>query len=77
MSTLVFVQVIVALATIDKGLEVGFFVMNILLVLYIFVVWAFVGLLLGFHLFLSANNTTTNEFCKDSWDKISGNPFSK
>lgn len=77
MSTFVFVQVIIALATIDLGIEVGFFVMNILLVLYIFLAWAFVGALLGFHIFLSAKNTTTNEFCKDSWESISGNPFSK
>ena len=33
--------------------------------------------LLFFHIYLGSNNTTTNEFCKDRWKNISGNPFSK
>ena len=37
----------------------------------------FVYVLLFFHIYLGAVNTTTNEFCKDKWKIISGNPFSK
>lgn len=38
---------------------------------------SFVWLLLGVHIYLSSTNTTTNEYCKKSWQGISGNPFSK
>lgn len=37
----------------------------------------FVWLMLGVHLFLSAGNVTTNEYCKKNWDVRSGNPFKK
>ena len=57
--------------------QVGFFVMNIILIIYVFAAMGFVSVLLGFHIFLTIKNTTTNEFCKDSWETISGNPFSK
>lgn len=38
---------------------------------------AFVYVLLFFHIYLGSINTTTNQFCKDRWKTISGNPFSK
>jgi hypothetical protein len=38
---------------------------------------AFVYVLLFFHIYLGSINTTTNEFCKDKWKILSGNPFSK
>jgi len=34
--------------------------MNIILIIYIFAALAFVGVLLGFHIYLSVSNTTTN-----------------
>jgi hypothetical protein len=37
----------------------------------------FVYLVLALHLFLSARNITTNEYCKRNWDVRSGNPFGK
>lgn len=74
---LVFIQVIITLTRLEMPDEVGFMVVGIILCIYIFVALAFVGILLGFHMFLSVRNTTTNEFCKDSWESISGNPFSK
>jgi palmitoyltransferase ZDHHC9/14/18 len=73
----VFVQVVIVLTRLEIAAELGYFVVNIVLVLYIFVAWAFVSVLLGFHVYLVVSNTTTNEFCKDSWQTISGNPFSK
>lgn len=38
---------------------------------------AFVWVLFFFHLNLVAKNITTNEYCKDTWEGIKGNPFSK
>jgi len=37
----------------------------------------FVGVMLGFHCFISSQNITTNEYCKRMWQTISGNPFDK
>ena len=73
----VFIQIIIVLTRLELPSEVGFFAMNIILIVYIFAAWAFVSILLGFHIYLTFKNTTTNEFCKDSWESISGNPFSK
>ena len=60
-----------------KTEDLPVFIVNIVLVLYVFLFMGFTGVLLGFHVFLTTNNTTTNEFCKDSWENIAGNPFSK
>lgn len=76
-SLLVFIQVIIALTRFQLPEEVGYLVMNILLLVYVFAAMGFTGVLVSFHVFLSVRNTTTNEFCKDSWETISGNPFSK
>jgi palmitoyltransferase ZDHHC9/14/18 len=72
-----FAAIIIALTRFDTATELGFFVVNIILIIYVFLGWAFVGVLLGFHIYLTVKNTTTNEFCKDAWESISGNPFSK
>lgn len=77
MCLLCFIQIIIVLARLDLGTQLGFFVVNILLLIYVFLAMGFVGTLLVFHLYLSTHNTTTNEFCKDAWVSISGNPFSK
>ena len=74
---LIFIQIIVTLIRLDKSTQVGFLVMNILLIIYDFLAMGFVGTLLVFHIYLSTHNTTTNQFCKDSWLAVSGNPFSK
>jgi hypothetical protein len=72
-----FISIIIALTSFDLSSQLGFFIINIFLSIYIFLGFAFVTILLGFHTYLSVNNTTTNEFCKDAWETISGNPFSK
>lgn len=77
MCFLCFIQIVIALVRFDIGTQLGFFVVNILLVIYVFLAMAFTGTLLVFHLYLATHNTTTNEFCKDAWVNISGNPFSK
>lgn len=74
---LAFIQTIIALTRFQLPDEVGYLVMNIILLLYAFAGLGFTGVLLCFHVFLSVRNTTTNEFCKDSWETISGNPFAK
>lgn len=74
---LTIIQIIIVLTRLDVGTQLAYLVINIILVLYVFVAMAFVLLLLGFHIFLSYRGTTTNEYCKDAWATISGNPFSK
>jgi L-cystine uptake protein TcyP (sodium:dicarboxylate symporter family) len=60
MCLLVFIQIIVALTRLDTTSQLGFFIVNILLLVYVFLGMGFVGVLLGFHTYLAANNTTTN-----------------
>jgi palmitoyltransferase ZDHHC9/14/18 len=60
MCLLCFIQIIIVLTRLDLGTQLGFFVMNILLLIYVFLAMAFVGTLLVFHLYLSTHNTTTN-----------------
>jgi len=55
-----FIQIIIVLTRLDLSSQLGFFIMNILLLLYVFLAMAFVGTLLVFHLYLSTHNTTTN-----------------
>lgn len=74
---LVFIQIIIVLTRLEASSETGYFVMNIILLLYVFAAMGFSGVLVSFHIFLSLRNTTTNEFCKDSWEAIAGNPFTK
>lgn len=77
MCFLAFIQIIIVLTRISFEEYIGMKIVNILLLLYVFLAMAFTGVLSGFHTFLSVKNTTTNEFCKDAWVTISGNPFSK
>lgn len=55
-----FVGIIIALTKFDRETELGFFIINILLIIYVCLGWIFVGVLLSFHIFLSVRNTTTN-----------------
>lgn len=64
---LVFIQIIIVLTRLESSSETGYLVMNIILLLYVFAAMGFSGVLVTFHIFLSLRNTTTNEFCKDSW----------
>jgi len=36
-----------------------------------------IGFLTVMHIFLISSHMTTNEFCKNVWDKTAGNPFKK
>ena len=80
LSTLVTMVLPQAIVTAAKGYaEIGKvnFGFVIFLALYITGLGIFVYLVLGLHLFLSAGNMTTNEYCKRNWDVRSGNPFKK
>lgn len=59
-SLLVFIQIIIALTRFQLPEEVGYLVMNILLLIYVFAAMGFTGVLVSFHVFLSVRNTTTN-----------------
>lgn len=62
----------------DVGSSAGApFILNILLIPLAFLAWLFVSSLFFFHVFLTIQNQTTNEFCKSTWDAVAGNPFSK
>jgi hypothetical protein len=52
-------------------------ILSVVLAVYAFAGWVFVTVLLVFHLNLIRTNLTTNEFCKDSWVLVAGNPFAK
>jgi palmitoyltransferase ZDHHC9/14/18 len=56
----VFIQVVIVLTRLELPEEVGYLVVNIILIVYIFAAWAFVGILLGFHIYLTLKNITTN-----------------
>lgn len=43
----------------------------------VFACMCFVYVLIFFHIYFSINNVTTYEYCKQAWDSLSGNPFSK
>jgi heme A synthase len=59
-SFLVFIQVIIVLTRLDIPAEVGYLVVNIILLLYVLAGMGFTGVLVGFHVFLSFRNITTN-----------------
>lgn len=67
-----------ALVAADLGASSGAtFYLNLILVLLAFIGWIFVSSLFFFHIYLSVRNETTNEFCKNTWDAMAGNPFAK
>lgn len=45
--------------------------------IYIFLAMTFVGVLLVLHSYFTRHNITTYEYCKDTWETVSGNPFRK
>lgn len=55
-----FIQIIIALTRFQLPSQVGYLVINILLLLYVFAAMGFTGVLVTFHIFLSVRNTTTN-----------------
>jgi len=55
----------------------GYLAFNIILALLAALGCIFISTLLFLHLYLIVNNQTTNEFFKDTWDEVSGNPFAK
>lgn len=59
-SFLAFIQIIIALTRFDLSNELGYFIMNIILLLYVFAAMGFTGVLVVFHIFLTVRNTTTN-----------------
>lgn len=67
-----------AIVAADVGSSAdAIFILNILVIPLAFLGWLFVSSLFFFHLYLTINNQTTNEYCKSTWDAIAGNPFSK
>ena len=70
-------QIILVFVNIEIKTEVARLVLNIILVLGVAFGIVFVFALLGFHLFLTLTNTTTNEFCKKTWESVAGNSHRK
>lgn len=66
-------QIIVSFIRIKISEEIVRFVFNIILSILIIPSIGFVYLLFGFHTFLTKTNTTTNEYCKQTWKTIAGN----
>ena len=53
------IQVIYLLCRLDSGQELGLFILNIVLAVYLFVAFIFVAILTGFHTYLILGNITT------------------
>ena len=77
MLALVLTQMALFFANVEVKKQIAAFVINILLTLLVVLSILFVYALLGFHIFLTATNTTTNEFCKNTWDSVAGNSHQK
>lgn len=45
--------------------------------IYIFPAMGFAVFMFVLHLKFAATNVTTNEFCKETWETLEGNPFKK
>lgn len=52
-------------------------ILNIIEGIYVILGLIFVTVMLVFHCYLAGQNVTTNEYCKNMWQAISGNPFKK
>jgi palmitoyltransferase ZDHHC9/14/18 len=59
-SLLALIQVIIVLTRLDVPAEVAYLVVNLILLLYVLAGMGFTGVLVGFHVFLSFRNITTN-----------------
>lgn len=70
----VLIQTAIALS---KRPSVVYIVLNAILLVITLCSFIFTALLLGFHFYLIATNTTTYEFYKQNWKSISGNPYRK
>ena len=77
MLAFVLAQLAVFFANVEIKKQIAPFVINILLTLLVVLSIVFVYALLGFHIFLTTTNTTTNEFCKKTWESVAGNSHQK
>ena len=77
MLALVLTQFGLFFAGVKIKAQVAAFAISIILCILTVISIFFVYLLLGFHVFLSVTNTTTNEFCKSTWDSVAGNSHQK
>ena len=77
MLLLVLIQIILKFTEIKPSEEIAAMVINCILSLVVFLGILFVYILLGFHTFLLNKSATTNEFCKDTWQSVAGNPSQK
>ena len=59
-SVLVITQSIYAMANLKISVETGFFVINVILTLLVFLGFGFVATLISFHIYLTYHNVTTN-----------------
>lgn len=71
------IQVSIFLGNYSLDDSIGLYVANIIELVYLIFALGFVGILLFFHCYLSSQNVTTNEYCKNIWKTFSGNPFEK
>lgn len=67
------IQIILLFTHITPKKEVASLAVGILLAIVVVLAILFVFTLLIFHTFLSITNTTTNEFCKSTWNSLAGN----
>lgn len=74
MIVLVFSQSIVAI-TFFYTMNKAYFVMAIVILCASVASAGFVFPLLGFHIVFLSKNMTTNEYIKDNWEGLSGNPY--
>lgn len=72
-STALIVLSFIEYATNLSNRHIYILVLNILLAVLVIPAIGFVYGLLGFHIFLSQKNVTTNEFCKKTWNSFAGN----
>lgn len=77
LTALLVLEGVLAATRADDAHPLHWLVLSVVLAVYAFAGWLFVTVLLVFHLNLIRTNLTTNEFCKDSWVVVAGNPFAK
>lgn len=70
-------QVIIVLQEESFRSSIPYYITNVLEGAYLLIAFIFVTVMLVFHCYIASQNITTNEYCKDMWKTISGNPFKK